>query len=1091
MTIRKLLIANRGEIAIRIAATAAEMGVATVMVHSEDDAQSLHVTAGSNAVRLSGEGPAAYLAADQIIETARSTGCDAIHPGYGFLSENAAFARLCERASLTFVGPDPAALDLFGNKMAARSLAGECGVPVLAGTGGALTLEAAGEFLANAGPAGVMLKAVAGGGGRGMRPVRDADELERVWERCRAEALALFGVGDLYAEELLQPARHLEIQVIGDQAGNHFCLGERECSLQRQRQKLVEIAPIEGVSPALIAELRAHSLEMARRSRLQSLCTFEFLVSSDGTRIAFIEANPRLQVEHTVTEEVTGLDLVRLQLGVAGGSPLADLGLLEPPTARGNAVQVRINLETMLPDGTAKPAGGTLTAYSPPSGRGVRVDGFGYAGYRTSPRFDPLLAKLIVSVQEGGQAAALAKADRALSQFRVSGAPTNVAFLRALLASPMVHTGEWHTALIDERAADLVLSAGEYADEIDPTGASAAAEPRAVATMPHGSIAVNAPMIGTVVECSVEAGAHVRAGEEIAVVEAMKMQHGVTATAAGRVLQVLVAVGDTVDAGQPLVFLLPDADQEVVAAAQGPERDLDVLRADLAQVVARQLAALDEARPDAVAKRRRAGKRTARENIEDLCDPGSFVEYGRLVVAGRSRRASFEELIDSSPADGLVMGTATVNAAHFGPERARIATMAYDYTVFAGTQGARNHIKTDRLVELAERWRIPLVLFAEGGGGRPGDTDGGGFIRAFELFPKLSGKVPTVGVVAGRCFAGNAALLGCCDVIIATRDTTLGMGGPAMIEGGGLGVFAPEEVGPAAVHVRNGVIDILVDDEAQAVDRARDYLSYFQGQVSEWACADQRLLRHAIPENRLRSYDIRALMETLCDSGTILELRRGFGLAMVTALARIEGQPVGLIANDPAHLGGAIDSDAADKAARFMQICERFGLPVLSLSDTPGIMVGPEVEKTGLVRHAARMFLAGSNLTVPILSVVLRKSYGLGAIAMTGGSYQASAFSVAWPTAEFGGMGLEGAVKLGYRKELDAIEDPAERQRYFESMVARLYEHGKALTTAATFLIDDVIDPADTRRWIVASLQSVGGPGARRHSAAPKWIDSW
>jgi len=411
--------------------------------------------------------------------------------------------------------------------------------------------------------------------------------------------------------------------------------------------------------------------------------------------------------------------------------------------------------------------------------------------------------------------------------------------------------------------------------------------------------------------------------------------------------------------------------------------------------------------------------------------------------------------------------------------------------VFAGTQGARNHVKTDRIVELADRWRIPFVQFAEGGGGRPGDTDGGGFIRAFELLPKLSGRVPIIGIVSGRCFAGNASFLGCSDVVIATRDTTIGMGGPAMIEGGGLGVFTPEQVGPAPIHVAGGVIDLLVEDETAAVAAAKKYLGYFQGTLSSWSAADQRGLRHAIPENRLRVYDIRALIALLFDEDSWLELRRGFGLAMVTGLARIEGKPVGVIANNPGHLGGAIDSDAADKAARFLQLCEAHALPVVSLSDTPGIMVGPEVEKTGLVRHAARMFVTGANLTVPLLSVILRKSYGLGAIAMTGGSYQASLFSVAWPTGEFGGMGLEGAVRLGFKKELEAISDPAVRQAKFDEMVGQLYKHGKAVTTAGYYGIDDVIDPADTRRWISSALRSLPRQTFPAEGKRLRWIDPW
>jgi len=416
--------------------------------------------------------------------------------------------------------------------------------------------------------------------------------------------------------------------------------------------------------------------------------------------------------------------------------------------------------------------------------------------------------------------------------------------------------------------------------------------------------------------------------------------------------------------------------------------------------------------------------------------------------------------------------------------------MAYDYTVLAGTQGAYNHKKMDRLMELAERWRLPTVFFCEGGGGRPGDTEGGGFTRWFECWGRMSGVAPLVGITSGRCFAGNASVLGCCDVIIATKGSNIGMGGPAMIEGGGLGVFRPEDIGPVEVQEPNGVIDILVEDEAAAVATTRQYLSYFQGPVAGWSCADQRHLRRIIPENRLRVYDIRELIGTLADAGSVLEIRPKFGTTMVTALIRVEGRPMGVIANNPKVLGGAIDSDGSDKAARFMQICEAYDVPILSLSDTPGMMVGPEVEKTALVRHCSRLFIIGANLTVPLLSVFLRKSYGLGALAMTGGSYQKSAFAVAWPTGEFGGMGLEGSVKLGYRNELAAIADPNERRAKFDQMVAQAYEQGKALNRATSFFIDDVIDPADTRRWIMGALKSLP-PVPKRTQKKLRWIDAW
>jgi acetyl-CoA carboxylase carboxyltransferase component len=355
---------------------------------------------------------------------------------------------------------------------------------------------------------------------------------------------------------------------------------------------------------------------------------------------------------------------------------------------------------------------------------------------------------------------------------------------------------------------------------------------------------------------------------------------------------------------------------------------------------------------------------------------------------------------------------------------------------------------------------------------------------------KLSGQAPLVGIVSGRCFAGNAALLGCTDVIIATQDSNIGMGGPAMIEGGGLGIYRPEDIGPIEVQTKNGVVDVAVADEAEAVDVAKRYLSYFQGALADWTCADQRLLRQAIPENRLRAYEVRKVIETLADTGSVLELRAGFGLGMVTCLVRIEGRAFGLMANNPHHLGGAIDADAADKAARFMQRCEAYGLPILSLCDTPGFMVGPDVEKTAQVRHVSRMFVTAASLSVPFFAVVLRKGYGLGAQSMTGGSFHAPVFNISWPTGEFGGMGLEGAVRLGFKKELEAIADPEAREAEFRKRVDRSYAIGKAVNMAAHLEIDAVIDPMETRRWVIRGVKSVPPRDDRGHSRK-RFIDAW
>ena len=1063
MEIVRLLVANRGEVAVRVLRAADELGLDTVAVHTADDADALHVRMAGRAVALPGSGPAGYLDRTAVLDAARGTGCDAVHPGYGFLAENAGFARDCVEAGLTWVGPEPGTLDLLGDKTSARRLAQETGIPVLA-AGGA---EDADEFRAGV-PAGsaVMVKAVAGGGGRGMRVVGPGEDLAEALRQCRNEARSAFGDDSVFVEQLLPHARHVEVQVLADGHGAVVVLGDRDCSLQRRRQKLVEVAPAPGLPDALRSALGEAAAVLAARAGYRGLGTFEFLVA--GSDWYFMEANPRLQVEHTVTEQVTGTDLVKAQIRVAAGASLAELGLACAPAPRGFAVQARVNTEELTADGTALPSTGTLTAYEPPGGPGLRVDGSGYVGHRVSPRFDPTLAKVIA--HDTHFADAIGKAHRALGEFRIDGVATNRALLRSLLSRPEVRAWEVHTTFVDE-----VLS------ELDPSRR----EPETVA---GEGLEVTAPMSATVVEILRSPGEQVGRGAVIAVLEAMKMQHPVTAPTSGVIADVLVKVDDVVAAGQ-LVALLSPGESDDTADHAVEARDLDQPRPDLAELLQRREFTADAARPEAVARRHSAGRRTARENIDDLCDDGSFVEYGALAIAAQRRRRSLSDLVERTPADGLVAGVGRIDAAEFG-DRSRVVAMSYDYLVLAGTQGQRGHAKKDRLFELAEQARLPVVLFAEGGGGRPGDTDGAGVTgldcEAFALYARLSGAVPLVGIASGRCFAGNAALLGCSDVVIATPEASIGMGGPAMIEGGGLGVFEPEEVGPTEVQRANGVIDLMAADDAEAVALARRYLSYFQGDRADWEEPDPRKLRHAVPENRLRVYDVRAVVDGLADAGSVLELRRDFGLGAVTALARVEGRPLGIIANNPAHLGGAIDSPAADKIARFLQLCDAFGLPVLSLCDTPGFMVGPEAERTATVRHVSRMFVNAAGMSAPLGTIVLRKGYGLGAQAMAAGGFRRPRFTVAWPTGEFGPMGLEGAVRLGYRKELAAITDPAQRQQRFEEMVAAEYERGKATNVASAFEIDDVIDPAESRRWITALLTSERGPGGRRPC-----IDTW
>ena len=622
---------------------------------------------------------------------------------------------------------------------------------------------------------------------------------------------------------------------------------------------------------------------------------------------------------------------------------------------------------------------------------------------------------------------------------------------------------------------------------------------------------LRSPMQARIAQVMVAAGAAVEAGDVMVVLEAMKLEHELRAQAPGRVRELLFTTGDMVNVGDLLLTLehgaiahgglhadsasRPGSDARTATAAGGVPGSI---RADLQRVIDHHAPTLDANRPEAVARRRARGQRTARENVADLCDAGSFTEYGALAVAAQRSRRSQDDLVHNTPADGMVTGIGSVNGALFASppgaaprSNTRVVVLAYDATVLAGTQGFRNHQKTDRLLGIALKNRLPVVLFAEGGGGRPGDTDmpvvAGLHVGTFASFARLNGQVPVIGIVSGRCFAGNAALLGCSDVIIATKDSNIGMGGPAMVEGGGLGLYAPEQIGPADVQHGNGVIDILVDDERATVAAAKHYLSFFQGLTAEFSAPVAQALRDVVPDNRLRAYDVRAAVRGLVDTGSLLELRTGFGQGIHTALGRIEGRPVGMLANNALHLGGAIDADAADKAARFMQLCNAHGLPLVSLVDTPGFMVGPETEQRAQVRHVSRLFVAAAHLRVPYFSIVLRKGYGLGAMAMTAGGFHSPDFTVAWPTGEFGAMGLEGAVRLGYRKELDAADPGAEREVLYQKLVAQQYENGQAVNMAQTLEIDAVIDPAETRGWLVRGLASA----TLRRAEGGGYVDTW
>ena len=820
---KKLLIANRGEIAIRISQAAAEYGMGSVAIFPEDDAQSLHCQQADEAQQLPGTGAAAYLNIEAVIQAARATQADAVHPGYGFLSENPNFATACEAAGLVFVGPSPAQLSRLGNKTSARALAAACGVPLVSGTSGDTSLEEVLAFQKTLAQTqkrgtGIVIKAIHGGGGRGLRILEagavstknSTKTITKTYARCRAEAQLAFGNDAVYVEALISKAKHVEVQIIGDAQGHVAHLWERDCSIQRQNQKLVEIAPCPNLPEKTRRKLLAASVKMAKSIQYRSLGTFEFLIDLEQQdSFYFIEANPRLQVEHSVTEAITGLDLVQLQLGIAAGRSLQELGVNGKIPKRGYAVQARINLETLSKKGSFIPTQGVLAVFEPPSGPGIRTDSYGYAGYPTSTLYDSLLAKLIVHANDF--TGAMQKARRALRQFRLEGLEVNIPFLSAVLGEETVLRGEAWTRYIDQQLPRLAQQlrpgetppgqtldpqqeapragqAGTRLKSTDPLavlkhGRSTSSEPSLEPELPAhsmpparvqgpvGSHPVPAPLQGTILALSVVEGERVQAGQELLVMDAMKMEHVITAPRSGEVVQITVAVGDTLVAEHPLIFI---EEQQVLGTepAHQASPDLDIIRPDLAEAMTRQGYKLDENRAQAVAKRHKTGHRSARENIRELCDPGSFIEYGSLAIAAQRRRRSVQDLMENTPGDGMVTGIGSVNQALFPEHNTQCLVMSYDYMVLAGTQGLQNHRKKDRMFDLAKQLRLPIILIAEGGGGRPGDTDGAGIAGldclAFQLYGALSGLVPRIGITTGRCFAGNAVLLGSSDLIIAT-----------------------------------------------------------------------------------------------------------------------------------------------------------------------------------------------------------------------------------------------------------------------------------------------------------------------------------
>ena len=1058
-----VLVANRGEIAVRIIRAVHAAAGRAVAIHPADDAGALHVRLADEALTIPGAGPASYLDAESIVAAALSAQSSAIHPGYGFLSESADFARRCARAGITFIGPAPEVLDLFGDKARARQYALACDVPVLPGTSEATALEEAVAFAARHGP--VIIKALAGGGGRGLRAVSGLDDLPVAFARAAAEARQAFGRDELYVEKLLERPRHVEVQILGDGSGAVAALGDRDCSIQRRHQKLVEVAPSPWLDEDLRIRLTAAAVRLAAGIGYAGLGTFEFLVRGD--QFWFMEANPRLQVEHTVTEEVTGTDLVAAQLAVAGGSTLARLGLGDTPPPRGVAIQVRVNAETLGPDGAPVPSTGQLSRFTLPTGPGVRVDTHGYPGYRIGPRYDPLLAKIIVHGPDLTQAAARAAA--ALEETVIAGVATNADLLHGIVSSEAFHAGPWDTGFVAEHLEELRthrrtsrLPGGVLSGDQPPGGQPPGS--RGV-RVPPGAVAILAPSPGVVVRLDTDAGGTVGAGGPVVVIEAMKMEHVVRAPAGLRIDVVTVGAGDTVEAGTVLAYGTPADSAETPAVTGGVDEfaSLGDWSAEVAEIERRRDRALRMGGPEKVARQHAEGKLDARQRVDALADPGSFAEIGAL--AGFARYDGTDEEPAFTPAN-FIAGTARIDGR-------RVVLGVDDFTLRGGSGDAAIHAKQVFAEQYAREMRLPVVRLldgASGGGSVKMAVDAGytyvpvnpaldAIVDNLSLVPVVAAALgPTVGLGAARLVMSHLSVL-------VEGQGQLFTAGPPVVLGGTGERLTKEELGGAGVHWSNGAVERIVQDEEAAFAVLRRFLSYLPGSVFELppvrAAGDpagrrEEGLLAAVPRNPRRPYDVHAILAAVFDEGSVFRYA-GYGGGTLTALARLDGHPVGVIAADPT-LGATMSVEGALAVTRLVDLCETFHLPVVSLTDQAGMTIGSAAERAATIRHGARAITAVYQARIPQAELIVRRVYGVGGAGIIN-RHRASR-SWAWPSGDWGSLPARGGIEAAFRAQLEAAADPPAELTRLSAQVAAV---ASPFRTAEHFGVQDIIDPRESR----------------------------
>ena len=1113
-SLQRVLIANRGEIAIRIARAAATLNIATVGIYSKADAQALHTRHVDLAIELSGpEAVGAYLNIEEIIQIAVDHGCDCIHPGYGFLSENSELAEQCAERGIKFIGPSASTLALFGDKMSARTLAEKMAIPIIIGEGVANVAEATRAAARIGYP--VMLKAAAGGGGRGMRAVTTEDEIAEAFKRCTSEAKAAFADGSLFIEKLVSKPRHIEVQILADEAGNAIHLRERDCSIQQRHQKVVEIAPAPNLDVALREQMLSDALKLVNGSDYANAGTVEFLVEPESGEYYFIECNPRIQVEHTITEQVMGVDLVVAQFEIAAGKTLAQLGLditLEP---RGFAIQSRVVAQGV----------GTLTAYKEPSGMGIRVDAHGYTGYAPPSQFDPLLAKLICHSTSPNFSVAVDLSRRAIEEFHISGLSTNLNQLHGILSHPSVRAGDARTTLLAEATS---LHSGKLSNNRlhlfeqqakAVTGVHNLAIPSSGPApqglnVDEGDIGMECPMAGTVVQILIKPGEMVASGDPLVVISAMKMETTVTATRTGVINAVQpLNEGDAVAAGEVLVALTPAAKDDATDSIDEENSWLPTLNevATLKRLAAERLA--PGSNDPGVVRQRSRGKLTCRERIDLLLDANSFREVGS--VAGFASYDG-EGNIDAFTPANHVGGWGEV-------ENRTTIVCADDFTSRGGHADGAIGAKSLHLDKLSVEMRIPSVRLLDGssGGGsvaamvpqqkKQGESEAkesSGAIKAGR--PRVAGSggsflpghlgstqytqqlntVPVVNVLLGSVVGIGAAKAALGHFSVMVRDIAqLFVAGPPVVSHAMGYDITKEELGGWHIHCTNGSVDNLAETEADAIAMTRKFLSYLPPSVYELppvqACSDpvnrsEEELLTIIPRKRTTTFDIRKTIRLMADKDSFFETGPLWGADQVTGFVRFNGHPLGVIASDSRHAnGGALTADGCDKLKRHIDVCDVFNIPILNLIDNPGFAVGLEHEIASTIRKGGEWMVAFAQIRVPLFSVLLRRSFGVA-----GNNYATPlsrpAMRVAWPAADVGGIPPEGGIEAAYKRQLAEAEDPVALRA---ELMERIESARGPVGPLNKFQLEEMIDPRETRKyicdWVATAYRILAQDGRR------------